>query len=164
MTGRVFRGCCSTCHLRFPWPPGRGRALRRRRECHCTNVRSLVPSAPDTSAWEGRAQGPGSGWDFAASWETGCPAPRDASRQLQPALCRRHEGPSQCVARVSKGPRAPRGRSEVGGPHSPWELPAPCLCGRRDTRLLSCVGWEPVLTRRPVTMLPSEQAPPRTMW
>lgn len=49
MTGRVFRGCCSTCHLCFPRPPGRGRALRRRRECHCTNARSLVPSAPDTS-------------------------------------------------------------------------------------------------------------------
>lgn len=47
--GPVFRGCCSTCHLRLPRPPGRGRALRRRRECHCTNARSLVPSAPDTS-------------------------------------------------------------------------------------------------------------------
>lgn len=150
----------------LPRPPGRGRALRRRRECHCTNARSLVPSAPDTSCL-GR-KGAGSRIRLGLRGLLGNRLPRPPRCEPPASACSpptaRHEGPSQCVARVSKGPRAPRGRSEVGGPHSPWELPAPCLCGRRDTRLLSCVGWEPVLTRRPVTMLPSEQTPPRTMW
>lgn len=106
----------------------------------CTNAQSLVPSAQDTSCLGRKGAGSQIRLWLCGLLRDRLPSPPTgrgylrASRHRQslawmPAVCQRHEGRSQCVARVSVEPQGTLGTERGRRPHSPREVPAPWETG-----------------------------------